>query len=61
MGPAGTPAGRPVSMPDPVGYQCPYCQLRFAQRWELEHHLRTEHPEAPDPPGRGDPPRSSPG
>jgi hypothetical protein len=42
------------AMSDPTSYQCPYCELRFAQRWELEHHLRTEHPEAPDPPGPDD-------
>jgi hypothetical protein len=42
------------AMSDPASHQCPYCQLRFAQRWELEHHLRTEHPEAPDPPGPDD-------
>ena len=24
--------------------QCPFCELRFAARWELKHHLENEHP-----------------
>lgn len=24
--------------------QCPFCELRFAERWELKLHLDDEHP-----------------
>ncbi|MGH9015766.1 MAG: hypothetical protein ACRDZ1_17765 [Acidimicrobiia bacterium] len=26
-------------------HQCPYCELRFAAKWELEAHLADSHPE----------------
>ncbi|MCZ7525432.1 MAG: hypothetical protein M5U14_03010 [Acidimicrobiia bacterium] len=25
-------------------HQCPLCELRFADRWEVEAHLADEHP-----------------
>lgn len=24
--------------------QCPFCELKFAERWELKMHLDAEHP-----------------
>lgn len=24
--------------------QCPFCELRFAARWELKLHLESDHP-----------------
>jgi hypothetical protein len=26
-------------------HQCPFCELRFAAKWELEAHLADSHPE----------------
>ena len=26
-------------------HQCPYCELRFATKWELESHIDETHPE----------------
>jgi hypothetical protein len=26
-------------------HQCPYCELRFAARWELKIHLDEAHPD----------------
>ena len=25
-------------------HQCPRCELRFADKWELQDHLAAEHP-----------------
>ena len=38
-------------------HQCPRCDLRFADRWELNDHVAADHPvpgpvdDIPDPPG----------
>lgn len=39
-------------MPATTIHQCPRCELRFANRSELEHHVRTDHLPVPgdDPP-----------
>jgi hypothetical protein len=29
-------------------HQCPYCELRFAAKWELELHIADSHPERVD-------------
>jgi hypothetical protein len=28
-----------------TGYQCPYCELRFPNRVELEDHVSRDHPD----------------
>ncbi|HLM63080.1 MAG TPA: universal stress protein [Acidimicrobiales bacterium] len=33
--------------PDTI-HQCPLCELRFAHRTELSHHVAVDHPTAPD-------------
>ncbi len=25
-------------------HQCPKCELRFVDKWELEDHIESEHP-----------------
>lgn len=27
----------------PEAHQCPFCELRFAAKWELEAHIAQEH------------------
>jgi hypothetical protein len=29
-------------------HQCPYCELRFAAKWELDAHIAADHPDRVD-------------
>ncbi|GEM_PF-6831391 len=45
---AGTAAKLEFTVPmNPLSHQCPYCELRFGEEWELRHHVAADHPDRP--------------